>query len=287
MKRDIYPRQLTRSVNLLSDAFARFVLGVVIGVPLGATAYRLRYLDLGAAVASVLFSGLYFMGGLGVYVASLTFFFSSSIVTKLGYANKKGKGAAEREKGRSAAQVMGAGLVAALAAATHGTLQLMRERTLFSTLAVLAASNADTWAAEVGALYPREPRLITRPKVKVEPGTSGGVTPLGTLGALAGSSLIAGVSALLSISGLLALDITYVPAIAVMGWLGEAVDSIVGATLQAKYYCTRCGVLTDKVVHKCGEKTVKVGGLSRVTNEVTNLIATGCIAVLALLLPSR
>lgn len=267
-----------------SEAVINFIVGVGIGLPLGYLAYRLRYLDLKAAVTSVIFSGLYLMGGIGIYIASLAFFFSSSLITKFHYSSKQSKGAAEREEGRKASQVIGAGFIAALLASLYGVLPVYQERILLSALAVLAASNADTWAAEIGALYRGLPRLITRPWLKVEPGTSGGVTPLGALGSLLGSILIGVVALVEAQLGILKINQACVPLVVVLGWLGEILDSLVGATLQIKYYCPRCRAITDKAVHSCGEKTYPIGGLRVVTNEATNVIATGLTGLLAFLI---
>lgn len=224
------------------------------------------------------------MGGVGLYIASLFFFFSSSLVTRLYYTHKKNRGTAEPEEGRSLSQVLGAGLISALFSALYGMFPAYREKTLPAALAVLTASNADTWAAELGSFYHNPPRLITRPWVKVEPGTSGGVTPLGSLGGLLGSILLGLLVFGETQVGLLTLRMSCIPLIVMLGWLGEIIDSIVGATLQIKYYCPRCKVLTDKPVHRCGEATIHEGGLRIISNEATNLIATGFVGLLALLL---
>ncbi|MGC9096239.1 MAG: DUF92 domain-containing protein [Infirmifilum sp.] len=268
----------------INGVIFNFAFGLALGLPLGLAAYKLKYLDAKAAALSIMFSGLYFMGGIGLYLASLTFFFSSSLITKLGYANKRQKDAAEREGGRSSSQVIGAGLVAALFTALHGLFIDYRQKLLPTALAVLAASNADTWAAELGAIYPGRPRLITRPWVKVEPGTSGGITPLGTMGSILGAAIIGVVALLESNLGLLNINHACVPLIIALGWLGEVLDSVVGATLQKKYYCPRCKTLTDKTMHSCGEKTLPAGGFSFITNEVTNLIATGLVGLLGFLI---
>ncbi len=60
----------------------------------------------------------------------------------------------------------------------------------------MAAVTADTWATELGVLAAQPPRLITTGR-RVAPGASGGVTPAGTLAALAGAGFIGVVGALL------------------------------------------------------------------------------------------
>src|SRR5262249_15057089 len=57
---------------------------------------------------------------------------------------------------------------------------------LAAFVGAMATANADTWATEVGTLSTEEPRLITTGE-PVAPGTSGGVTLLGTGAALAGA----------------------------------------------------------------------------------------------------
>ena len=66
---------------------------------------------------------------------------------------------------------------------------------LWTTTASLAAAAADTWATSIGAWSRSMPRhlLTWRP---VPPGTSGGITPYGCLGAAGGALLVAGTGAL-------------------------------------------------------------------------------------------
>uniref|UniRef100_A0A7J3X8R3 DUF92 domain-containing protein n=1 Tax=Thermofilum pendens TaxID=2269 RepID=A0A7J3X8R3_THEPE len=262
-----------------------FAAGLLVGLPLAALAYRARALDANAALLSVIFACAYMLPGPVVFAAALTFFASSSVVTRLGYARKEKLGAAESRRGRSAAQVVGAGGAAALlcllaVVTPHG------HSTSFTLAAVaaLAASNADTWAAEVGSLSRRKPKLILNPRLPIEPGTSGGVTLLGEAASAAGSALVALV--VLALSQLLGIGITaqQVALIALLGWAGELLDSIVGALLQAKYFCETCKVYTDKPVHKCGSKTAFTSGLKFVTNEVTNIISTCTVAAAAVLI---
>lgn len=268
----------------MQDTLANFTLGLAVGIPLALAAWSKRALDSYAATASVLLSGLYMLMGPAFFACSLAFFLSSSAVTKLGYSGKKAKGAAEREVGRSLTQVVGAGGVAAALSVFYVIAPLnLKERILTAAVAAVAASNADTWAAEIGSLSSSRPRLVTSPRTFVEPGTSGGVTLLGELGSLAGSAAISLVWMLASLVAGKPVSANHLLLVFVLGWLGELIDSVVGATLQRKFHCPACSVLTDKEVHTCGTPTVRVGGLTRVTNEVTNIMATSAVSLLAFL----
>jgi len=165
-------------------------------------------------------------------------------------------------------------------------------RALFAAMLVaVAASNADTWAVEVGTATSTSARLITKPWIEVPAGTSGGISLKGEAAAALGSLAIAAISSILyevsvrmqalpwSAVRVSALELGIV--VFLFGWLGELVDSLVGATLQGKYYCPRCGVWTERSVHECGTRAVLRRGFRLVSNEVTNLIATGTTSILA------
>jgi len=262
----------------------RFAVGLLVGLPLAVLAYRARALDAKATLLSLVFSGVYMLPGPEVFAAALMFFISSSLVTRLGYSRKEKLGVAESRKGRSTAQVVGAGGVAALlsilaAAMPHGHSGPLA----LAAVTVLAASNADTWAAEIGSLSRSKPKLLLSPRLPIEPGTSGGVTLLGEAASAVGSALVA--LEILALSQSLGVELTVYQAalIALLGWAGELLDSVVGAVLQAKYFCETCRIYTDKPVHKCGSRTRFTRGLKIVTNEVTNVIATCGVAVAAVL----
>ena len=140
-------------------------------------------------------------------VLLLAFFFSSSLLTT---AAKGGEGR------RNERQVLANGGVAALAA-------LAGSWVLFA--GALAAATADTWATEIGRHSRTQPRLISN-GMPVPAGTDGGITLLGTAGAIAGAWFIAGLSFLLGQRSLLA--------IAAAGVAGMTVDSLLGATVQGK-----------------------------------------------------
>src|SRR5207249_4253431 len=124
---------------------------------------------------------------------SLIFFFISSSLLSHFRAPAKAHTAADKfSKGgqRDIAQVAANGGMATLLALGYGLSSSCPLQLFFRAgyVGALATATADTWATELGVLSPLPPRLITSGKV-VAPGTSGGITLLGTgtgtLGALA------------------------------------------------------------------------------------------------------
>jgi uncharacterized protein (TIGR00297 family) len=168
---------------------------------------------------------------------------------------------------RDAMQVLGNGGLAALFAALH----FFYPEALWTWLgfaAALAAVNADTWATELGVLNPSQPRMITNLGQRVEKGTSGGISLVGTFASLAGSALIGILAAVFAPSGN-APRIFFLVTLA--GLLGALFDSLLGATVQAIYYCPACGKETERhPVHLCGAKTRYFRGWQWLTNDWVN-----------------
>jgi len=167
------------------------------------------------------------------------------------------------------------------AASIFALAQLFMGGVVFATLFLgsIAAAASDTVATELGLLSASKPRLITRIRSPVPPGTSGGVTPLGFFGALIASLVIGAMAVFLGVlPGLLPI------AAAVSGGLlGSIADSLYGATIQRKGYCIVCGKTTETLKH-CGEGTVRTGGVPFVENNIVNLVATITGALASLLL---
>ena len=128
----------------------------------------------------------------------------------------------------------------------------------------VAAANADTWASEIGTLSNRKPIHIYRFK-KVEAGTSGAVTLLGTYSGLAGALFIAVIAFILWDE----INIKLVSVVTIIGFLGNLIDTLIGATLQASYYCSICNLKTEKRVH-CHQSTIQEKGFSWINNEFVN-----------------
>jgi uncharacterized membrane protein len=142
--------------------------------------------------------------------------------------------------------------------------------------ASLAAAAADTWGTSVGLHSRVAPRLLWSGKI-VESGTSGGVTPAGTAGALAGALIVSAAGALGSGSLLLLLVATLV------GFFGMLADSFVGGLLQGRFHCSRCNESSEWRVHRCGSLTLRTAGLEWLNNDGVNFFATSLAVGVALL----
>lgn len=132
----------------------------------------------------------------------------------------------------------------------------------------LAAAQGDTWATETGAFSAKPPRLFTTGKA-VAPGTSGGTTLLGTIGGLTGVATMAGLAILVAVPD------RAVAGCVLGGVSGVLIDSLLGATVQASYYCSSCEESCETALHRCGLESEQVRGWSRFNNDAVNFVATG------------
>jgi uncharacterized protein (TIGR00297 family) len=221
----------------------------------------------GAIAATVVGAAILATTGWPGGAVLLAFFVPSSAVGRIGLGRPSASDA--RGERRDPVQVAANGG----AAAAGGFAEWLEPGLGFWMLtASLAAAAADTWATSIGRISPRQPRdLLTG--MRVLRGTSGAVSLVGSLGAIAGAAMVAGVAAL--VAGSLAL-FTAATAIGVGGMLA---DSLLGATLQARFVCPACGVASERQVHRCGARTVRNGGLGWLDNDGVNALATTAAAL--------
>jgi len=258
--------------------FVGFILAIIIAL----SAYRANSLSSSGVYAAIVVGSVIFgIGGWQWAVLLLAFFVSSSGLTRAFKKRKSGLSEKFSKGGRrDAGQVIGNGGLATLFAGLHYFFPAS-PWVWMAFAASLAAVNADTWATELGVLNPHPPRMITNFGKVVEKGTSGGISLTGTLASLAGAGLI----------GLLAALISPLPAsfamaawITLAGLAGSLFDSLLGATVQAIYYCPTCRKETERhPLHTCGTQTTLRRGWSWLDNDLVNL---GCslFAILVVLL---
>jgi uncharacterized protein (TIGR00297 family) len=215
-------------------------------------------------IGSAVLAGTGWKGG-GVLAA---FFVSSSLVSR---GTPPPRGLDPKGERRDHRQVLANGSIAALGALLgfhDGTLAL------WLVTASLAAAAADTWATALGARSTALPRMILGGRT-VPPGTSGGVTPLGSGGGAAGALLVAALGALGA--GTPAL----LPVGALVGFGGMALDSVLGAAAQGRFRCPRCAETSEWPRHRCGAPTIHEGGLPWLDNDGVNLASTAAATLAA------
>ncbi len=197
----------------------------------------------------------------------IAFFLASTLLSRLGRAVKDARTGSVVAKGgaRDAVQVLANGGVFTACAVAF----IVHPAPVWQALGAgaLAASTSDTWATEVGTLVATRPRSIRTGRV-VPPGTSGGVSLPGTLAAVAGAIFVAGTAVAMRWPLLIAI------AAVVGGVIGSTVDSILGATVQARRWCAKCGAATERAVHSCGAATTVVGGVPWLTNNGVNTVSS-------------
>jgi uncharacterized protein (TIGR00297 family) len=250
----------------------RWPLGLIFSSSIAFLAYRRRSLNKSGAVGAIA-SGttIFSMGGWSWGFALIYFFVSSSLLSHYREREKARVAADKFSKGsqRDMLQVTANGGVATLMALTYG---LTHDQLLQAGFAgALAAATADTWATELGVLSPHQPRLITTGK-HVPAGTSGGITLPGT-----GASFLGALSLGLFFWAMQGFrrSLAALPLIALIsGLAGSFFDSLLGATVQAMYYCPTCNKETERRMHNCGTQAQPLRGVKWVNNDVVNFLAT-------------
>jgi len=271
-----------------SQLFIGFLLALLIAF----SSFKIGFLSKSGTIAACLLGTVVFgLGGFAWAVVLMGFFISSSVLSKL-FKRRKADLEEKFSKGskRDAWQVWANGGVAGIFVILH---VIFPDNTWpwLAFCGTMAAVNADTWATELGVLSKKNPiSLVTGQSM--EAGASGGVTSLGTFAAFLASLFIAilailfwpaflqnpaGVEAWLLLIGITAA-----------GVFGSLVDSFLGATVQAIYFCPACKKETEKhPQHTCGRTTEIIRGWKWFTNDVVNTfcaIMGGFVMILSTIL---
>ena len=252
-----------------------FITFLIITVVLVGYYYRLLTIS-GAITAFVIgFLIALGLGGAGLIILGL-FFGSSSLWSKVKSSNKK-KAEELLVKGsqRDWQQVMANGGLAAMSSSlyyyTEATIWLL------GACICIAAANSDTWASEVGSMSKGKPISIKTFR-RVDRGTSGAVSLLGTCAAVMGSLIIALASYLI-----FELRIEDFYFILLLGFTGNLIDTLLGAFVQAGYECSTCGLKTEKTIH-CDEVTYLIKGYPFLNNDTVNFLSGFFTLILGILI---
>jgi len=248
-------------------------------------AWKAHILDSWGAIAAFLIGFVTFVfptDGWKWFVILLVFLTVSSYMTRYKYQDKRKKGFAQEKGGaRGWPNVAANGAIAGLLALL--TLPLPSEHVLAAFLGAVATANADTLATEIGLLNPTDPRLITDLRRIVPAGTSGGISLLGELATILGALIIGIAAGILGMTGNPGWPLSVlIGTTMIAGLAGCSIDSIIGATVQGIYKCRVCSKITENRKH-CGSSSIPVRGYKVIDNNVVNLIATICGAIVAVL----
>lgn len=252
----------------------RALAGIALAGGIAIAARRVRSLSSSGAIAAAIVGTACVAAGWSWAILLIVFFVATTALSRW-----RAEAKAERMEGivakggeRDAAQVLANGGLFASLALLHTVTPW--EGWMILGAGALAASTADTWSTEIGSLASSPPRSILhwRP---VPPGTSGGVTLLGTAAALAGAAMIAATAAGVG------WPAAALPAALLGGFAGAMADSLLGATLQARRRCPACHELTEREVHRCGSRTTAAGGIRWLDNDAVNVLSSGAGALVA------
>ena len=253
------------------------LLGLFAAATIAFAARAARSLTTSGATAATVIGTLGVAAGWNWGALLILYFVSSTVLSRLGRTKKEERTSSVVAKGgrRDAIQVLANGGV--FAAAAIAMLIEPDVRWIALGAGSLAAAAADTWATEVGTLYGGTPRSILTWQ-PVPPGTSGGISLIGTIAALAGATFIAIIVRTLGwtprIANLVALG----------GIVGAMADSVIGATIQARRWCDACERETERITHDCGAATRRLRGLAWLDNDVVNVLSNAAGGILAALL---
>lgn len=253
---------------------SQLLIGFLIAVVISFASLQFGLLSKSGSIGACILGTIVFgLGGFSWAIVLMGFFLSSSLLSKM-FKKRKKKLEEKFSKGskRDIWQVWANGGVAGIFVIFHA---IFPEQ-IWPWLAFcgsLAAVNADTWATELGVLSKLPPINIATGKV-IERGSSGGISSLGTISALLASLFISVLGVFLipeTLSGNMPANWFLLLSISLAGLLGSFVDSYLGATFQAIYYCVTCDKETEKhPIHICGTQTDFKRGWNWLNNDWVN-----------------
>lgn len=258
--------------NLLTGMFFAAIIAY--------SSFKVRFLTGGGAIATFLLAGIIFgLGGIKWSVPILTFFILSSMLSKL----RKRKNAEvelffEKSGVRDHFQVLANGGLGGVLVILNAIYP--NELFYLIYLATLSAVCADTWATEIGTWKKTATYNILNLK-PIEQGTSGGISIIGSIGAMLGSLAIA-------LSGIGWTEIAYIQyviLILIAGLFGSFFDSVLGATVQEQNRCSVCHKVTEKQIH-CGSEADYYKGYTWINNDLVNFFSGIAGALLIVILKS-
>lgn len=243
--------------ELSTDDALRWLAAVVFGCAIVPFMLRMRWLDLPGALSGGLIAGVAVgLGGWAWIIPAALFFSLTSLLTA--YRSPVRTGGM-----RTMSQVaVNAGLPVLVPVIGYA---FTRDPLWYAvSIGGIAAGIADSWASEIGRFSSREP-LSLRTWARVPKGTSGAVSPLGSGATVLGALAVGAFGALFG-------GLAMVPVGLAAGVVGSLVDTLIGATVQARFVCATCGATVEDGLH-CGAPTQPSTGWRWMGNDAVNACA--------------
>jgi uncharacterized protein (TIGR00297 family) len=260
------------------------LIGFTLSLLVAYVSYKRHRLNKSGFIGATLLGTLVFtFGNLIFYILMMLFFFSSTFISHMSslllpsthyLMDKKVK----KHESRNIIQVFANGGVL-------GVLSILyyfypnSNMILLATIS-MAASTADTWAGEIGIFSHQATKSILTRKPIVR-GLSGGVTNLGFLASLAGSTLI-------TLASLIYALFTHIwqPYLIValllsvsLGFLGSIIDSALGELVQAKYLGLD-GIKITEHPTEDHHKLKLLSGFALIDNNMVNLLSNVMVVMI-------
>ena len=199
----------------------------------------------------------------------------STIVGILSKKLDKKENSEHKKESRKAKQIIAVGLFGIIAL----VLYYFTKKDIFNYIFYLSFVEqfADSMASDIGRLTKRKNINIITFK-PVEKGISGGVSVLGTICALLGSFILMLIPLIFNV-----ITVKFYIAISLLAFVGNLIDSILGATIQALYKCKSCNKLIENPIACCGEVEL-VKGYRIIDNTAVNYLASFLTCLLGLIL---
>jgi uncharacterized protein (TIGR00297 family) len=250
---------------------------ILVIIMMSVTGFLLQSLSVSGSIGAILIGTAVYVGFgakglflLGIFFATSSHWSKYKAASKTALEDKLAKGSI-----RDWRQVVANGG----AAAAFSLIQLFEPNIIWQIgfTVCIASANSDTWASEIGPLSKKKPIYIRSFK-RIDPGTSGAISGLGTAAAIAGSLLIALMS-----TWLFSLTVFHGFIIFLFGFLGNLIDTIIGAYYQQLYVCPQCKIETEKRFH-CHSSTRRIKGISYMDNDMVNFLSGLLAAISAICL---
>lgn len=214
---------------MISITLENFIIALIISVALGLMAYKVKVVEISGMISGIVVSmGILVCMDVKFFIIFFCFVIIGAIFTAYKWKKKVKEKTAEKEEGRNISNVMGNGVPPLIFALGYAVLPEQNLALLCGYIASVAALAADSASSEIGVLSKSKPIMITTLK-RIEKGTDGGISVLGTFAGLVTTIIIAAVALIIGIANLYVFL-----AVIIAGNFGNFVDSFVGATLERR-----------------------------------------------------